>query len=76
MKAIDEQTSITGLELLVLRPVFKEGCSVTLTDMLDHCDLEFAMKVNEYVDILESFEDVDRKKMEAESQSKSMLGRK
>lgn len=54
-EAIDRDTSLEQMELLVFRPVFAEHSSVTLTDLLNST-LEFTLKVNEFLDIKESIE--------------------
>jgi len=63
-EAIDRDTSIESMELYVFRPVFSEKSSVTLTDMLNST-LDFALKINEYLDIMETIEEQQHKEMEA-----------
>ncbi|QDP66597.1 MAG: hypothetical protein Tp1111DCM1126091_103 [Prokaryotic dsDNA virus sp.] len=69
-EAIDRDTSLEQMELLVFRPVFAEHSSVTLTDLLNST-LEFTLKVNEFLDIKESIEEEHSKEMEA-AQKKNM----
>lgn len=73
-KKIDEETSIESMELYVFRPVFSEHSSVTLDDMLN-CTLDFALKVNEYLDIRDVIQEEQYKEMEA-AQSKGMPNNK
>jgi len=71
-KKIDEETSIESMELLVFRPVFSEHSSVTLDDML-RCTLDFALKVNEYLDIRDVIQEEQMKEQEAaQSSNKGM----
>jgi hypothetical protein len=65
-RKIEEQSSLTNMEFLVLRPTQSKHSSVTLTDMLE-CTLEMALKVNEYIDIKDSVEEQQYK--DAENQS-------
>lgn len=67
---IDKETSIESMELYVFRPVFSEHSSVTLDDMLN-CTLEWALKVNEYLDIRDSIQEEQHSEMEA-AQKKGM----
>lgn len=69
-EAIDRDTSLEQMELLVFRPVFAEHSSVTLTDLLNNT-LEFTLKVNEFLDIKEVLEEQHHKEAEAE-QKKNM----
>lgn len=69
-EAIDRDTSLEQMELLVFRPVFAEHSSVTLTDLLNST-LEFTLKVNEFLDIKEVIELELQKESEAE-QKKNM----
>ena len=69
-KKIDEDTSIESMELLVFRPVFSEHSSASLNDMLN-CTLDFALKVNEYLDIRDVIQEEQHKEIEA-SQKKGM----
>ena len=62
--AIDRNTSLEQMELLVFRPVFTENSSVTLSDLLNST-LEFTLKVNEYLDIKEVIEEQYRKESDA-----------
>ncbi len=64
---IDEETSIESMELYVFRPVFSEHSSVTLDDMLN-CTLDFALKVNEYLDIRDVIQEEHSKELEAAQQ--------
>lgn len=68
-EAIDRDTSLEQMELLVFRPVFAEHSSVTLSDLLNNT-LEFTLKVNEFIDIKEVIEEQHSKELEA-SQSKN-----
>lgn len=68
--AIDRDTSLEQMELLVFRPVFTENSSVTLSDLLNST-LEFTLKVNEYLDIKEVIEEQHRKEFES-AQQKNM----
>lgn len=63
-ESIDRKTSIEPMELYVFRPVFHEKSSVTLQDMLGST-LDFALKVNEYLDIIDVLEEEQRLEMEA-----------
>ncbi len=67
---IDKNTSIESMELLVFRPVFSEHSSASLNDMLS-CTLDFALKVNEYLDIRDSITEEQAKEHEA-AQKKGM----
>lgn len=69
-EAIDRDTSLEQMELLVFRPVFAEHSSVTLTDLLNST-LEFTLKVNEFLDIKESIEEEHHKEQEV-AQKKNM----
>lgn len=62
--AIDRDTSIEWMELYVFRPVFSEHSSVTLTDMLNST-FDFALKVNEYLDIRDIIQEEQHKEMES-----------
>jgi len=73
-KKIDDDTSIEMMELFVFRPVFSEKSSVNLTDMLNST-LDFALKVNEYLDIVEVLEEEQHKEMEA-AQNKGVSQRR
>lgn len=63
---IEEDSSLSNMEFLVLRPTQSKHSSVTLSDMLD-CTLEMALKVNEYIDIKDSVEEQQHKDVEAQS---------
>ena len=63
-KKIDEDTSIESMELLVFRPVFSEHSSASLNDMLS-CTLDFALKVNEYLDIRDVIQEQQMQEHEA-----------
>lgn len=62
------------MELLVFRPVFSEHSSVTLDDML-HCTLDFALKVNEYLDIRDVIQEEQMKEQEAAQRSNKGMPR-
>ena len=62
---IDEDCSLDNMEILILRAVMHKNSSVTLSDMLDST-LEFALKVNEFIDIQEAIEMQQHKDAESE----------
>lgn len=62
-KRIEEESSLSNFEYLVLRPTQSKHSSVTLNDMLD-CTLTMALKVNEYIDIKDSVEEQQYKDAE------------
>lgn len=72
-EAIDRDTSLEQMELLVFRPVFAEHSSVTLSDLLEST-LEFTLKVNEFLDIKETIEEHHHKEMEAAQKSNMPRG--
>lgn len=72
-EAIDRDTSLEQMELLVFRPVFAEHSSVTLSDLLEST-LEFTLKVNEFLDIKECIEERLHKEMEDAQKSNMPRG--
>lgn len=62
-KKIDEESSLSELDYIVLRPVFEKDSSVSLQDMLS-VDMNLALKVHEYLDIREAIQDLHQKEME------------
>lgn len=68
-RKIEEESSLSNMEFLVLRPTQSKHSSVTLTDMLE-CTLEMALKVNEYIDIKDSVEEQQYKDADNQNNSK------
>lgn len=63
MSHIEKETSITNMEMLVFRPVNHRHCTATLSCMLNS-SLEWALKMNEYLDIQDAVEEHHRKEQE------------
>lgn len=57
-----------------MRPVFSKDSSTTLNDMMN-CTLDFALKVNEYLDIKESLEEEYEKEAQSKVENSRMGGR-
>lgn len=73
-KRIEEESSLTWMEYLVISPTQRKESSVTLTDMLD-CDLDMALKIKEYIDITDSVMELEYDEAQKQMEQASTLKR-
>lgn len=70
IKAVEEQSSLNNMDMLVMRPLFNKDCSASLDDLMS-ADLDTILKINEFIDIKDSVEYQNHK--DAENQSKTSM---
>lgn len=69
MKRIEKETSLSGFDILVLRPLFAKNSGVTV-DLMD-LDLDMLLKINEYLDIRD---EIEKKQMDAIEKEQKIKG--
>lgn len=62
------------MDYLVISPTQRKQSSITLTDMLS-IDLDMALKVREYIDIIDAVEELEYKEMQNANAPKGKGGK-